>query len=169
MLYSAHLKLTACQFSTEWTHSEVTLPGIGMWHCSLHIHSMHIYASCAVDKYIFIRYKSRITSNLPNAATCESLFSKFLTIVHIYITQYISSFLRVILKGILSDSWLCGPGSVIGITTGYGLDVLGCESHRGHGYLSVVSFVCFQVEVSATSWSLVQRSPTDCAASLFVM
>ena len=25
---------------------------------------------------------------------------------------------------------------------------------------------CCQVEVSATSWSLVQRSPTDCAASL---
>jgi len=28
--------------------------------------------------------------------------------------------------------------------------------------LSVVSVVCCQVEVSATSWSLVQRSPTDC-------
>ena len=34
---------------------------------------------------------------------------------------------------------------------------LGFESHRGHGYLSVVSVVCCQVEVSATSWSLVQR------------
>ena len=32
---------------------------------------------------------------------------------------------------------------------------LGFESHRGHGYLSVVSVVCCQVEVSATSWSLV--------------
>ena len=42
----------------------------------------------------------------------------------------------------------------------------GFESHRGHGYLSVVSVVCCQVEVSATNWSLVQRSPTDCAASL---
>ena len=38
---------------------------------------------------------------------------------------------------------------------------LGFESHRGHGYLSVVSVVCCQVEVSAMSWSLVQRSPTD--------
>ena len=45
----------------------------------------------------------------------------------------------------------------------------GFESHRGHGYLSVVSVVCCQVEVSATSWSLVQRSPTDCAASLCVI
>jgi len=32
-----------------------------------------------------------------------------------------------------------------------------------------VSVVCFQVEVSATSWSLVQRRPTDCAASLCVI
>ena len=46
---------------------------------------------------------------------------------------------------------------------------LGFDSHRGHGYLSVVSVVCCQVEVSATSWSLVQRSPTDCAASLCVI
>ena len=32
----------------------------------------------------------------------------------------------------------------------------------------VVSVVCCQVEVSATSWPLVQRSPTDCDASLCV-
>ena len=36
--------------------------------------------------------------------------------------------------------------------------------HRGHGCLSVVSVV-----VSATSWSLVQRSPTNCDASLCVI
>jgi hypothetical protein len=28
-----------------------------------------------------------------------------------------------------------------------------------------VSVVCCQVEVSATSWSLVQRSPTECGVS----
>ena len=39
----------------------------------------------------------------------------------------------------------------------------------GHGCLSVVSVVCCQVVVSATSWSLVQRSPTDCGASLCVI
>ena len=32
-----------------------------------------------------------------------------------------------------------------------------------------MSVVCYKVEVSATSWSLVQRSPTDCGASLFVI
>jgi hypothetical protein len=36
------------------------------------------------------------------------------------------------------------------------------KSRRGHGCLYLVSVVCCQVEVSATSWSLVQRSPTDC-------
>ena len=39
----------------------------------------------------------------------------------------------------------------------------------GHVCLSVVSVVCCQVEVSATDWSLVQRSPTDCGASLCVI
>ena len=39
---------------------------------------------------------------------------------------------------------------------------------RGHKSLSVVSVVCCQVEVSAMSWSLVQRRPTDCGASLCV-
>jgi hypothetical protein len=39
------------------------------------------------------------------------------------------------------------------------------KSHRGHGCLFVVSVVCCQVEVSATGWSLVQRSPTDCGVS----
>jgi hypothetical protein len=35
--------------------------------------------------------------------------------------------------------------------------------------VSVVCVVCYQVEVSATSWSHVQRSPTDCGASLCVI
>ena len=38
-----------------------------------------------------------------------------------------------------------------------------------HGCLSVVSVVCWQVEVCATDWSLVQRNPTDCGASLCVI
>jgi hypothetical protein len=38
----------------------------------------------------------------------------------------------------------------------------GFESHRGRGCLSVVIVVCCQVEVSVASWSLIQRSPTDC-------
>jgi hypothetical protein len=41
----------------------------------------------------------------------------------------------------------------------------GFESRGGHRCLSLVSVVCCQVEVSATSWSLVQRSPTECVVS----
>jgi len=41
----------------------------------------------------------------------------------------------------------------------------GFESRRERGCLSPVSVVCCQVEVSATSRSLVQRSPTDCGVS----
>jgi hypothetical protein len=36
-------------------------------------------------------------------------------------------------------------------------------------WMLVASVVCCQVEVSAMSWSLVQRSPTDCGASLCVI
>jgi hypothetical protein len=39
----------------------------------------------------------------------------------------------------------------------------------GHGRLSVVNVVCCQVDVSAMSWLLVQRSPTDCGTSLCVI
>jgi hypothetical protein len=38
----------------------------------------------------------------------------------------------------------------------------GLESCLGHKYLSFVSVMCCQVAVSASDWSLVQRSPTDC-------
>jgi hypothetical protein len=41
----------------------------------------------------------------------------------------------------------------------------GFESRRRHGCLSPVSVVCCQVEVSATGWSLVQRSATECGVS----
>jgi hypothetical protein len=36
-------------------------------------------------------------------------------------------------------------------------------------FVCCVCVVCCQVEVSATRWSLVQRSPTDCGASLCVI
>jgi hypothetical protein len=39
------------------------------------------------------------------------------------------------------------------------------ESRRGHGCLSVVNVGYCQVEVSASGWSPVQRSPTECGVS----
>jgi len=41
----------------------------------------------------------------------------------------------------------------------------GFESRRWHGCLSLVSVVCCQVEVTASVWSQVRRSPTDCGVS----
>ena len=48
-------------------------------------------------------------------------------------------------------------------------EIVGSNSTGEHWCLSVVSVVCCQIEVSATSWSLVQRSPTDCGTSLCVI
>jgi hypothetical protein len=39
------------------------------------------------------------------------------------------------------------------------------KSRRGHGFLSLVSVVCCQVEVSASGWLFIQRSPTECGVS----
>jgi hypothetical protein len=41
----------------------------------------------------------------------------------------------------------------------------GFESRHGHGCLSVVSVVCYQVEVPATVLSTIQRSLTECGVS----
>jgi len=38
-------------------------------------------------------------------------------------------------------------------------------SNPNGAWLSVVCVVCCQVDVSATGWSLVQRSPTECVMS----
>ena len=46
---------------------------------------------------------------------------------------------------------------------------MGSNPTGGHWCLSVVSVVCCQVEVSATDRSFVQRSPTECGASLCVI
>jgi len=40
--------------------------------------------------------------------------------------------------------------------------VAGPNSAGGDGCLSLASVICCQVQVSASGWSLVQRSPTDC-------
>ena len=49
------------------------------------------------------------------------------------------------------------------------MDKVQKKSRWGHGCLSLVSVVCYQVKVSATGRSLVQRSPTNCSGSLCVI
>jgi hypothetical protein len=58
-----------------------------------------------------------------------------------------------------SEARVCGNSlAVIGLFV----------SRRGHWCLSLVNVACYQVEVSATGRSLVQRSSTVCAGSLSV-
>jgi hypothetical protein len=62
------------------------------------------------------------------------------------------------------------PIPVAGRPKHVGLRSLACwgygfESHRGHGILSVVSVVCCQVRVVASSSSLVQGIPTEFGVS----
>jgi hypothetical protein len=58
---------------------------------------------------------------------------------------------------VLSKTWVCCRSltRIVGSNPTRGMDVC----------LSLVSVVCCQVEVSATSWSLVQRSLTECGVS----
>jgi hypothetical protein len=44
--------------------------------------------------------------------------------------------------------------------------IAGLNPAGGHRWLSLVSVVCCQVQVSATDRSLVQRSPAKCGVSL---
>jgi len=92
--------------------------------------------------------------------------------VHVgFLVAYVTD-VRVLLLLRSTTVTIAGPSSRA--VYGVGLRPLaywdrGFEFQRGHGCLSVVSVMCCQVEVSATSWSLVQRSPTDCDALLCVI
>jgi len=55
-----------------------------------------------------------------------------------------------------SKAWVCGR-SLSGIA--------GSNAAGIHGCLSPVSVVCCQVEGSATGWSLIRRSPTECGVT----
>ena len=60
--------------------------------------------------------------------------------------------------------------SSVRIVREVGLQPLTCwdceyEFRQGHGSLSVISVVWYQLEVSASGWSLVQGSPTECGVS----
>jgi hypothetical protein len=100
--------------------------------------------------------------------------SKLLTLVPILsqisqIYTFQSYFLRVLYNITLPHTMSAGPRGLA--VYGVSLRPLVCwdcgfESHREHRCLSVVIVFCCQVEVSATSWLLVLRSPTDCGANL---
>jgi hypothetical protein len=114
-----------------------------------------------VTKCTVFRFAQYISTN----------FSSYLTPIFIRRTVKLKTRRRAfILCKVFSwlNKWLCGTGRSQwprGLRRGsvavrlLGLRVL---IPPGHGCLSLVSVVCCQVEVSATGWSLVQRSPTEC-------
>ena len=70
----------------------------------------------------------------------------------------------------MKHQWYISAGTSDHASYGIGLLPFACwecgfEFHRWHGCLFVV---CCQVEVPATCWSLVQRSPTDCDGSCVI-
>jgi len=69
-------------------------------------------------------------------------------------------YLRIVVTVVLC-SWS-------GRLTGLSAEIVGSNPTGGYGFLSCVTVVCCQVEVSATRWLLIQRSPADCGASLCV-
>jgi hypothetical protein len=63
-------------------------------------------------------------------------------------------------EAVWSKAWVCGRSSAV---------IAGFEFSRENGRLSVLSVVCCQVDVSASGWSLVYSSPTDCGQTLWVI
>jgi len=80
------------------------------------------------------------------------------------ICSFLSSFvIRTLIIIPCRSQWPSGPKRGFAAARLLGLWF---ESHRGNGYLSVVSVVCYQIEISASGWSLVQNSPTMCGVSV---
>ena len=88
----------------------------------------------------------------------ESNFSLLFPILEVNNTYYLPHTARMISSVNIILVYICMGGP---------LAYWDCEfqSPRGHGCLSLLSVVCRQVEVSASSRSLVRRSPTECGVS----
>jgi hypothetical protein len=87
-----------------------------------------------------------LSEALSDMSFCTQFMYTFIHWKHIESAQ----FFMLIPVAARPKSWDCGR-SLAGIA----------NSRRGHGYLSVVSAVSYQVEVSATGRSLIQRNPTN--------
>ena len=101
--------------------------------------------------------------------------SKIMNLRCLRSSNLVTSWTAIVISSVFYlSNWCTMAGPSSRAVLGVGLRPLACwdrgfEFHRGHGYLSVVSVVCCQVEVCTTGWSLVQMSPTDCGESLCVI
>jgi hypothetical protein len=84
-----------------------------------------------------------------------AMWNGWLSCIDIYLlTSLKYTFLRI---AKLRSQWPCG------LRRGFAAARLLIDGSNPAGaWMSVLSVVCCQVEVSGTGWSLVQRSPTDC-------
>ena len=71
--------------------------------------------------------------------------------MYVYMCVYIYIYIYIYIRGVRLQPFACWA--------------CGFESHWGHGWLSLVSVVCCQVEVPASGRSPVQGSPTECDVS----
>jgi hypothetical protein len=118
-----------------------------------------------IDKWQYSRQVIRfITLSITLTPLLNNHYSR--AVIH-YILNNSSALVLYIKPSIILTSadpsgraWVCSrwPAEITGSNPARGMDVC----------LLWVLWVC-QVEVSATGWSLVQRSPTDCGVSLCVI
>jgi hypothetical protein len=102
-----------------------------------------------------------------HAYFCKYFLKPF---IPLFSTNYLSAQIFFLAKAVFNAAILCVCRSQCpcGLRRGSAstrLLGLWVRIPPGHGCLSLVSVVCCHVEVSATSWSLVQRTPTECVVS----
>jgi hypothetical protein len=120
---------------------------------------------CSLTKYIPLRRAAypddgRKQESLKNKIQCYQTPRR-------HIPQDDNLYCHIVVVTVIARSCHGSGGWLVQWYSTWGTRTLDCgfESRRGHGYLSPMSVVCCQVEVSALGWSLVQRSPTEWCVS----
>ena len=124
----------------------------------------NILSTGVQDVYSLLRYCNNIRSLWQISTVHQMQRAKLIAFSHRKCHLSYSAYLRTFSMGCRSQ-W---PRGLRRRSTAARLLRLWVQIPLG-ACLSVVSVVCCQLEVSATQWSCVQRSPTDCDASLCVI
>jgi hypothetical protein len=141
-------------------------------HCLSHTAIGRILISlCHDNKHVvayFIRYHWTVLSL--DVCCVVSLYLTLLgyLLLYIYIHSYIPRLPFDIWRLTITLCRSLWPRSLRRRSVATELLITWVRIPRRHGCVFVVSVVCCQVEVSASGWSLVQRSPTDCGASCMI-
>jgi hypothetical protein len=130
--------------------------------CVAAFHSSTEVFCCQVKKSIFCKESVHSWFILQMSLMeqhCATFYVKHPAVLYRTIKELIRwtphFMLRILNKSLLRPIWVIFRPITITACWDSGF-----ESRRGHGCPSLVNVVCFQVEISATGRSLVQRSPT---------